>query len=242
MTILSSLLSTGSTTAKINSTKVLLSVLPSSDFQFQLQVCTHWGALKGLLSLLRDSSLTPAETRLGLRCLLALLSPQQAQSQTQQQQVQYTRIAAINERAVHSLIELLPRGEPRSVELAFAILEVLASCAEGRESITNHPFAIPRIVEYLHGVSRPATEYAVGTLHCVIEFGSNRSVVETALKAGAFTTLLMLLPSDCSGRCKAKAREMLKRLNQKYAGRPGDDDFSVFIERGITNRQQQQMV
>lgn len=247
VTILSSLLSTGSTTAKINSTKVLLSVLPSSDPQFQLQVCTHWGALKGLLSLLRDSSLTPAETRLGLRCLLALLVPPKqahsqshSQSQTQQQQGQYNRIAAINERAVHSLIELLPRGDPRSVEIAFAILEVLASCAEGREAITNHPFAIPRIVEYMHGVSGPATEYAVGTLHCVIEFGSSRSVVDTALKAGAFTTLLMLLPSECSVRCKAKAREMLKRLNQEYAGRPGDDDFNVFIERGINNRQQQQ--
>lgn len=226
VTILAALLATGSTTAKINAAKVMYSVLGEDrDARLKTLVGNHWGAMKGLLTLIRDDGLSAKEIRLGLRCLLALSTPM------------WNRVMAINERAVHSLVELIPRAEKRSVEYVFAILEVLANCAEGREAITKHPFAIPRIVEYLHGISNPATEYAVGTLYSVISLGSNRSVINTALQAGAFTTLLMLLPSDCSQRCKSKARDTLKLLNENYSARPGDDDFSIFIERG-TNRQQ----
>lgn len=229
VTTLASVLAMGSTTAKINAAKVIHAVLsktPEHDSGLKTLVGNHWGAMKGLLLLIRDDGLSAKETRLGLRCLLALLS------------THWNRVVAINERAVHALVELIPRAENRSVELAFANLEVLANCAEGRESITKHPFAIPRIVEFLHGVSIEATERAVGTLFPVISFASNRSVINTALQAGAFTTLLMLMPSECSPRCKSKAREMLKLLNEKYESRPGDDDFSIFIERGMYRPQQ----
>lgn len=225
-TILASLLATGSTKAKINAAEVIHSVC-GEDVSLKAAVGKHPGAIKALVTVLREESLTAKETKQGLRCLLSL-------SLTKK-----NRIIAVDARAVHSLAELIPKTEDtRNVEYSCAIMEVLANCAEGREAIANHPFAIPRLVAALVGVSHETTEHAVGALLVVIELASNRSVVNTALRAGAFTKLLMILPSDCSQRAKTKARDALKLLNEvwgTYTSRP-DDDSSITVERGTARQ------
>lgn len=216
------LLAKGTMTAKINTAKVIQLVIVDWEDGSRIKLGTQWNAMKGVLSLIRDDCLTDQEARLGLRVLRQLVTPN------------VNRLVAIGERAVPSLLDCLCRkGDKRNVEYAFAILELLAKCEKGRDAIMKHPYGISRIVEYLHGVSVQSTEYAVGTLHSVISLVKKRSVVDTALKAGAFTTLLMLLPSECSAHAKSQARDILKLLNEKYDLKPGDDDFSVFRERGL---------
>ncbi|KAG0593216.1 hypothetical protein KC19_1G312400 [Ceratodon purpureus] len=221
-TILCSLLATGSSKAKINAAEVIHFVC-GEDANLKAIVGKYPGAIKGLVTVLKEEKLTAKEIKLGLRCLMSLSLSKK------------NRVIAIDARAVHALVELIPKAEnTRNVEYCCGILEVLANCAEGREAISSHPFAIPRLVASLLGVSNLATEHAVGALLVVIELASNRSVIKTALRAGAFTKLLMILPSDCSQRAKSKARDTLKLLNEvwgTYTSRP-DDDSSIIIERG----------
>ena len=222
LTILSSLLATGSTKAKINAAKVIHAVC-GEDVNSKAVVAKHPEAIKALVAVLTEEKLTHKEIKLGLRCLLSLSLPKK------------NRVDVVEARAVHTLVEVIPKtGYPRNVEYSCAIMEVLANCAEGREAIANHPFAIPRLVASLVGVSNEVTEHAVGALLVVIDLASNRSVINTALRAGAFTKLLMLLPSDCSHRAKTKARDALKLLNEvwgTYTSRP-EDDSGITIERG----------
>ncbi|XP_024369442.1 U-box domain-containing protein 26 [Physcomitrium patens] len=197
---LCTILASGSSSGKIMAAN-LIHILVGEDAWLKAIVGNYPGAIKGLVSVLREAGLRPKPTKIVLRCMLSLTSTKK------------NCIAAVDAGAVVALIELVPRTETRNLEYAFAILELLAKCAEGREGITNHPFAIPRIVSSLLGVSNQTSEHAVAALCEVISLASNRSVVNTALRAGAFTKLLMLLPSNCSQRAKVKARMTLKLLN-----------------------------
>lgn len=222
LTTLSSLLATGSAKAKINAAELIYCVC-GENAALKAAVGKHPGAIKALVTVLREEKLTAKETKLGLRCLLSLCL------------LKENRVVAVDARAVHTLVELIPKAEhTRNVEYSCAIMEVLANCAEGREVIANHLFAIPRLVASLLGVSNETTEHAVGALLVVIELASNRSVINTALRAGAFTKLLMILPSDCSQRAKTKARDAVKLLNEvwgTYTSR-SEVDASIVVERG----------
>jgi hypothetical protein len=172
------------------------------------------GVIPVLVGLLRDERVVHA----ALGALLSLAMPRR------------NRVAAIEARAIPALVELLPGTEKRNKELAFALLEILANCAEGREAITSNGSAIPMIVRSMLGVSHRATEHAVAALWVVLSYASNRSVINTALQAGAFTNLLMLLPSECSQRAKLKARECLKLLNEvwgSYTCRVAEPPLSI---------------
>ncbi|KAG0619535.1 hypothetical protein M758_4G145900 [Ceratodon purpureus] len=199
--------------AKINTANILLA-LCEYDPHLKGAVGELPGAIKGLLKLLKEEDLYPRAITASLRCLLSLCLPRR------------NRVLAIDHRAISIVVELLPNTEKRNKELCFALLELLASCAEGREAISNSHLAIPMIVKSMLGVSHRATEHAVATLWVVLSYASNRSVINTALQAGAFTNLLMLLPSECSQRAKLKARDCLKLLNEvwgSYTCRPADD-------------------
>lgn len=199
--------------AKIVAADILLA-LCEHDPRLKVAVGELPGAIKGLLNLLKEE---PRAITAALKCLLSLCLPRR------------NRVLAIDHRAIPVLVDLLPSTEKRNKELCFALLEILASCAEGREAISNNHLTIPMIVQSMLGVSHRATEHAVATLWVVLSYASNRSVINTALHAGAFTNLLMLLPSECSPRAKLKARDCLKLLNEvwgSYTCRPADQAFS----------------
>lgn len=199
--------------AKITTADTLLA-LCEHDPHLKVTVGELPGAITGLLKLLKEEDVYPRAITASLRCLLSLCLPRR------------NRVLAINHCAISILVELLPNTEKRNKELCFALLEILASCAEGREAIANNLSAIPMIVKSMLGVSHRATEHAVAALWVVLSYASNRSVINTALHAGAFTNLLMLLPSECSHRAKLKARDCLKLLNEvwgSYTCRPAED-------------------
>lgn len=210
------LLASGSLDAKVNAAEVLCSVC-EIDACSKGSVGSAPGAIEGLVNLLKED-LYPRAVHAGLKCLLSLCVPRK------------NRVVAVECNAISILIELLPNAEKRNTERAFALLEILANCAEGREAISSHALAVPMIVKSLLGVSDMATEHAVATLWVVVSYASNRSVINSALQAGAFNKLLMLLPSNCSPRSKHKARETLKLLNQvwgSYTCRSEDNSESM---------------
>ena len=52
-----------------------------------------------------------------------------------------------------------------------------------------------------------------------------RTVMQTAMQAGVFSMLLMVMSSEyCSNKAKGQAREMLKMLNEVYAGSSSSHD------------------
>lgn len=197
--------------AKVHAAEVLHAL---ADQDARVKVAVGESAIPALVTLLKDERVVQA----ALRCLLSLTLPRR------------NRVVAIDARAIPALVTLLPATEKRNKELAFALLEILANCAEGREAITNNAAAIPMIVKSMLGVSHRATEHAVAALWVVLSYASNRSVINTALHAGAFTNLLMLLPSECSQRAKLKARDCLKLLNEvwgSYTCRAVDESSPV---------------
>lgn len=203
--------------AKVNAAELICKVC-ELDPRLKGVVGGFPGAIEGLVTLLlvdRDRELGFRAEDVGLRLLLSLCI------------VKKNRLEAIECNAVGILVDLIgsSASEQRNnnnnnnnncTEHAYALLEVLANCAEGREAISSHALAIPAIVRSLLGVSDVATEHATATLWAVLSYSSNRSVINAALQAGAFTKLLMLLPSNCSQRTKHKARDTLKLLNQVW--------------------------
>ena len=199
---------------KIHAADILLA-LCEHDPRLKLPIGELPGIIKGLLKLLAEEDLHPRAITASLRCLNSLCLPRR------------NRVAALDNHAIPILMNLLPNTEKRNKELCFAFLEILASCAEGREAISNNHDAIPMIVNSLLGVSLRATEHAVATLWVVLSFASNRTVTITAMRSGAFGNLLMLLPvADCSQRAKVKTRDCLKLLNEVWNNsscrRPGE--------------------
>jgi len=206
--------------AKVHTADVLLAL---ADHDARIKVAIGEGAIPALVELLKDDRAVHA----ALRCLLSLSLPRR------------NRVVAIEARAIPALVGLLPATEKRNKELAFAFLEILANCAEGREAITNNANAIPMIVKSMLGVSHRATEHAVATLWVVLSYASNRSVINTALHAGAFTNLLMLLPSECSQRAKLKARDCLKLLNEvwgSYTCRAAEESSPIMHAHVISRK------
>ena len=196
------ILTSGSLDAKVNAAVVLHSI-SGADSGWKNTVGSIPRLIEGLVWLLKED-LHPRALHASLKCLLSLCMTRK------------NRLAAIEANAVTALVELLPNTEKGNTERAFALLEIYASCAEGREAISNHAMAIPMVVKSMVGVSDMAADHAVSTLWAVLTYASNRAVLSSALQAGAFNKLLMLLPSGCSQRAKHKARDILKQLNDVW--------------------------
>ncbi|XP_024374795.1 E3 ubiquitin-protein ligase PUB23 [Physcomitrium patens] len=215
-----SVLASGSASldAKVSAAEVIYTVCGEGPMLKELvDDCPE--AVKALLNLLREDAILPRPNSVEavLKCLLAISIPKK------------NRVKLIECRAISVLVELIPKVGTRNVEHSFAVLEVLANCAEGREAISNHSSAIVTIVDSMVGVSYQTTDHAVAALGQVLSLASNRTVINTALRAGAFTKLLMLLPSDYSQRSKKKARETLKLLNEVW----GSYTFRANVDSGI---------
>ncbi|EFJ24574.1 hypothetical protein SELMODRAFT_414754 [Selaginella moellendorffii] len=133
------------------------------------------------------------------------------------------RSTAVEEGAIQILVNLLlaassppssssSSGEDRGLETterALATLEQLCTVEQGRRAVCESTAAVHCAVRLLVGYSRPATEHATGLLLLVCQSGPVQ-VVQIAMRAGARRQLLLLLQSDCTGRAKKRALELLK--------------------------------
>jgi hypothetical protein len=203
----------GSLESKVNAALVLYGALlvegltKATDLKYA--VAEVGGVIEALVGLLKEQFYSKA-VRASLKCLLALCT------------VRKNRIKAVEMGAVSALVEILPTTEARgTLDRALKILELLSSCAEGREAISEHALAIPMLVKIILRASTSATEHAVVILGMVCMYATNCSNVrESVVQAGGFTKLLLLLQTDCSQRAKQKAVELLKLLRDVWSNHP----------------------
>ncbi|KAL2612046.1 hypothetical protein R1flu_023738 [Riccia fluitans] len=197
----------GSIESKVAAAVVLESLATGSDARSSLTELE--GVTDSLVGLLREKYY-PKAVFASLKCLLALCATRK------------NRIRAVEAGAVPALVEFLPEAETRGMlERALKILELLSSCAEGREAISDHALAIPMLVKLILRASETSTEHAVVILWMVCEYSVNAGTVrDAAVQAGAFTRLLLLLQTECSKRTKQKAVDLLKHLRDIWSQYP----------------------
>ncbi|CAM6105844.1 unnamed protein product [Calypogeia fissa] len=197
----------GSIESKVNAALVLEGLTKNTDLKNT--VAEVDGVMEPLVGMLKEQ-FYPKAVKASLKCLLALCA------------VRKNRIKAVELGAVSALVEILPSTETRGMlERALKILELLSSCAEGREAISEHALAIPMLVKLMLRASESTTEHAVVILWMACMYATNCSEVrDSAVQAGAFTRLLLLLQTDCSHRTKQKAVELLKLLRDVWSQHP----------------------
>ncbi|KAL3696293.1 hypothetical protein R1sor_010369 [Riccia sorocarpa] len=197
----------GSIESKVAAAVVLESLATGSDSRSSLTELE--GVTESLVGLLGEKYY-PKAVFASLKCLLALCATRK------------NRIRAVEAGVVPALVEFLPEAETRGMlERALKILELLSSCAEGREAISDHALVIPMLVKLILRASETSTEHAVVILWMVCEYSVNAATVrDAAVQAGAFTRLLLLLQTECSKRTKQKAVELLKHLRDIWSQYP----------------------
>ncbi|OAE23117.1 hypothetical protein AXG93_3986s1020 [Marchantia polymorpha subsp. ruderalis] len=164
-------LKNGQIEAKVNAAVVLESIASSSDLKGS--IADLEGVIETMVQLLREK-FYPKAVKASLRCLLTLCATRR------------NRIRLVEAGGVAALVEFLPGAETRgTLERALRILELLASCAEGREAISDHALAIPVLLKLVLRASGASIEHAVVVLYMLSEYSVNasdvrKSIVQTA--------------------------------------------------------------
>ncbi|BBN01275.1 hypothetical protein MPTK1_2g06090 [Marchantia polymorpha subsp. ruderalis] len=192
-------LKNGQIEAKVNAAVVLESIASSSDLKGS--IADLEGVIETMVQLLREK-FYPKAVKASLRCLLTLCATRR------------NRIRLVEAGGVAALVEFLPGAETRgTLERALRILELLASCAEGREAISDHALAIPVLLKLVLRASGASIEHAVVVLYMLSEYSVNASDVRKSIvQVGGFPRLLLLLQTECTLRTKGKAIKLLKQL------------------------------
>lgn len=97
---------------------------------------------------------------------------------------------------------------------ALSLLEILAGCAEGRDAISSHAFAVPTIARFLErSVSEAAMGTAVVVLWKMCQYSSRDRVRRQAVEACVPSKLVLLMQaSQLSSRGKKKAGALVRLL------------------------------
>ncbi|KAL2644692.1 hypothetical protein R1flu_012279 [Riccia fluitans] len=200
-------LKNGNVEAKMNAATVLEGVASSSDLKAAVPDLEQ--VLETLIRLVRERYY-PKVVKASLRCLLALCT-------SRRNRVRITEVGGVD-----ALVEFLPTAETRgTLDRALRILEILASCAEGREAISGHEMAIPVLLKVIIRGCPSSIEHAVVILYLISEYSVNASEVRKAiLTAGGFSRILLLLQTECSQRTKEKAKKLLKQMRPVWNGTP----------------------
>lgn len=103
------------------------------------------------------------------------------------------------------------------VEKAIEMVEMAATCAEGREAICGDPVCIPAVIRSLLKGSRSATERAVGVLWSVCHLFRDRKAHEVVAESNGLTKILLVMQSGCSPAVRHMCSDLVKifRVNSK---------------------------
>lgn len=108
------------------------------------------------------------------------------------------RIKAVNDGAVHVLIELLLEEDDRRIcELVLVAMERLCGCAEGRAEHMGHVARIPLVSKKILRVSEVASEKAVRILHSAARHSATPRLLQEMMQVGVASRLCLLIQVDC---------------------------------------------
>ncbi|XP_074269121.1 E3 ubiquitin-protein ligase PUB23 [Silene latifolia] len=161
-----------------------------------------------VVQLLKDE-VSPKATKNGLK-FLALACPWGR-----------NRVRAVEAGAVHVLVDLmLESKEKRTMEMAFAVLDQLCGCAEGRAELLSHGAGLAVVSKKILRVSHFASEKGVRILYSIARFSGSSSVVQQMLELGVVVKLCLVLQVDCDVKTKEKARDILKLHGKAWKNSP----------------------
>eukprot|EP00250_Pteridium_aquilinum_P001727 c11933_g1_i1 orf=280-1461(-) len=186
------------TGAKISAAVLLRTLFKQDDVQEDLGKAK--GVFEGLVSLLAKESLNRKAEKSVVKVLECACESRANQ------------IRAVEAGAVAALVDVLGRCQKTSVERVLATMELLCHTMEGKDAASRLPGFFPALIERMVSVSQSSMEHAVA---CMLEVCSlNRDdTLQSALEAGIYPQLLLVLQSDGTSRAKCKAQELLKRLH-----------------------------
>lgn len=103
------------------------------------------------------------------------------------------------------------------IEKMMKLLEIVSTCTEGRNAISENGTCVTNIIHRLMKVSDIATEHGIGVIHSVCYLNRDRTAREAAMTSNGLTKVLLVMQSDCSGRVKQMCGELVKvfRVNSK---------------------------
>ncbi|MED6157174.1 U-box domain-containing protein 30 [Stylosanthes scabra] len=197
------ILNEGSIETKINSTRLIESLIDDKDLRSEL-ISSH-SLLVGLMRLVKDkrhtNGICPA-----LSLLRAICSHKDIN----------IRHLIVSIGAVSQLVELLSGLDPDCLELALSILDSLASIPEGRLALKNCSNTIPIMVKLLMRISENCTQYALSILWSVCKLAPEECS-SVAVDAGLAAKLLLVIQSGCSPILKQQSAELLKLCSLNYS-------------------------
>lgn len=191
-----------STDARVNA-GALIELLSNSKELHELRVvlATTEGIMGGLVKLLHETK-HPRAVKVGVKALFSLCLRRQGKER------------AVIAGAPSLLIERLLDLDKVDAERALGTIELLCTLESGCKTVANHPIAVLALVKVILKVSDRATEYAAGSLLAICNY--SEKVQHDAIQAGIVKELLLLIQSDCTGRAKTKAMNLLKLLRRSW--------------------------
>lgn len=142
----------------------------------------------------------------GISCLIAVAARRRIRSQI------------VQLGAVPVLGKLLQRPDSGEMsEKALNLLEMLSTCAEGREAICDDPAVVPAVVQRMLKVSRTATERAVVVLWSACHLFRDQRAQEAVARSNGLTKILLVMQSGCSPAARQMCSDLVKifRVNSK---------------------------
>ncbi|CAA3029038.1 U-box domain-containing 28-like [Olea europaea subsp. europaea] len=101
------------------------------------------------------------------------------------------------------------------IEKALGILEMVATCTEGREAISEDEKCVVEIVRRLMKCSNVATEHGITVIWSVCYLARDQTAQEKVMKVNGLTKVLLVMQSDCSVSTRQMCRELVKVLRVK---------------------------
>lgn len=200
-----SVLREGSVKSKIKSARILESIAVNSESQ--RKIAEKEGILYGLYSLIATEKDRLA-IQAGLSALLAISTSRPVRKEL----IQFGIVKTVGE--ILSSYDFSNTVRP-VIEKALGILEMVATCTEGREAISEDEKCVVEIVKRLMKCSNVATEHGITVIWSVCCLARDPTAQEKVTKVNGLTKVLLVMQSDCSVGTRQMCRELVKVLRVK---------------------------
>lgn len=195
----------GSLKSRISSAKILVSIAVDSDSQ--RKIAEKKGILNELYKLINEETEENA-IEAGLSALITISSTSKIAKK------EIVRLGT-----VQNVRKILSGPETVRVvtEKALEILELIATCTDGRGAISEDVECVTAVVKKLMKCSYAATEHGVAVLWSLCYLGRDKAAQEAVMKVNGLTKVLLVMQSDCSGGVRQMCGDLVKVLKVKNA-------------------------
>ncbi|CAA3010580.1 U-box domain-containing 28-like [Olea europaea subsp. europaea] len=192
----------GSMESKIKSARILESIAFNSESQ--LKIAEKEGILYELYTLIAVEN-----DRLAIQAALSSLLAISSSRLVRKELIRFGIVKRIGE--ILSIFDF--SSTVRAViEKSLGLLEMVATCTEGREGISEDEKCVAEIVKRLMKCSNVATEHSITVIWSVCCLARDRTAQDKVMQVNGLTKVLLVMQSDCSVSTRQMCRELVKVL------------------------------